>query len=584
MQRPALLLAALILAGPDSAQGQDQIVVGARSELTLAEVARTVLPGGRFSEVQLEVGLQDGAGQLPLPRQRLQLAWEGPRPGTLEMVTGADGRTLLTLPGLLPGRYLVSARFAGDRLRRAAEATLALDLSRRGVRLEVSVPARAPLLSRLPIVVELWDDQRALPGPVTLEVAGRPVALAFADGHGAADVPLDPRLLPGVHGGARVPVTARFAGDSFSDAATARRQVLVTTRARPVLDPPAREEAAQGSTLRLSGRVTDEEGVLSGEPVHIELEDGTVLGRGLTDADGRFAIAVHRLPLPLGPATLVAVAAPGRSHRLPGRSDPIRLTVLPPEPVSILYYAAPVLLSALALLCAFAWKRRRGLYLALLRMWRSLSPRPDAPSGPVLQPGVTLPQRSRVQALLSRRVVDHGVDGQVSDAAFGGPVAAALTAWPEEGAAGPVPAQADAAGRFAFADLPAGRWRIDVTAPGYLPVRFAATLPHRGELRGVRVALSPIRAEILAHWRRVALPLLEQAEQIKVRTPREVLSQARARGGPPFAALTALLEEAYYSPRVCTEAMLAQAAGLAGQVGRGVSPSPPPPAAAAPPG
>jgi hypothetical protein len=164
-----------------------------------------------------------------------------------------------------------------------------------------------------------------------------------------------------------------------------------------------------------------------------------------------------------------------------------------------------------------------------------------------------------------RRPDDHGVDGVAWDAHFDHPVRAQLRVVGGS-AAHTVPC--DARGRFTVEGLPAARYQFTLFAPGYLPVRFDRELPHRGELRGVRVQLQPVRAEILSIYRQVAVGWLPEARLIDTWTPRELLDHARRIGPLPRAlgALTDLLEESYYSPRLSDEATLAEAMRLAAQL------------------
>jgi hypothetical protein len=123
----------------------------------------------------------------------------------------------------------------------------------------------------------------------------------------------------------------------------------------------------------------------------------------------------------------------------------------------------------------------------------------------------------------------------------------------------------DRRGRFSVENLPAGRCLFTIFAPGYLPVRFERDLPHRGELRGVRVNLMPLRAEILALYKQVTLGFLPELRFGELWTPRELCDHVRRTGAVPDAlgALARLLEESYYSPRLPGEDALAEAVRLA---------------------
>jgi hypothetical protein len=222
------------------------------------------------------------------------------------------------------------------------------------------------------------------------------------------------------------------------------------------------------------------------------------------------------------------------------------------------------------------------------------------------EPGVSLSQGRRLAGLTLRRTVDTTLDGQVVDASFGRPVGgAAVTLQPAAAGSGSPDSdskrgrtvQAGEDGRFTVSQLPAGRYLVEVTASGYLPQRFAAAVPHRGELRGVSVRLEPLRVRLLGQWQRVAQRLLGQESRLRTATPRELLEQfgrLRTAAAVGYGAtardlqrLTDLVEQAYYSPRVCTAEMLADATGLADAVlDSGAAPGvqlPPPEQAAGPP-
>ena len=379
--------------------------------------------------------------------------------------------------------------------------------------------------------------------------------------------------------------------------------------------------------------ISDEDGPLPGEAVDLEASEqpggdgsaptgpppaepppraGRVSASGVSDSQGRFRIVIPRLPLHPGPAVLAAQVSPRYHYILPARAAELPLTVLPPEPFSALYYILPLLASALG---ALMWLLGRWLRPHLLRLGESVRQRlrsQQAPAAaaaasasasatdslPVGEPGVSLSQGRRLPALTLRRTIDTTLDGQVVDASFGRPVAGAvlaLSAAPAAGGSDPAPARtvhATADGRFIVNQLPPGSYQVVVNAPGYLPQSFPAAVPHRGELRGVSVRLEPIRVRLLDQWRRVAQRLLGQEARLRTATPRELLEQfGRLRAAPSLTygattrelrRLTELVEQAYYSPRVCTPAMLDEATRLADSVlTSGATPSVPSPGAPA---
>lgn len=395
-------------------------------------------------------------------------------------------------------------------------------------------------------------------------------------------------------------------------------------------------EIAQGGGLLLTGTLYDSIGPLAGELVDIEASQSVdsgdaapspspspsaddvpsarmapaapplrrLLGTAVTDDAGRFRLHIARLPLRVAPAHLVAKAVPARRYIRPAISDEVRILVGPPEPVSLWPFVIPLLLTAL--LAALVWAARfLAPRIAAWRAARQARKRAqavlDAPANSAVgsvsasQPALVGPAGvslgSARSALSLRRTLDSGVDGTVVDSAFGHIVVeATVVATPllPDQAAEQRATSCDGDGRFALPQLRAGRWVLRVTAPGYQPQEFAATVPHRGELRAVTVRLLPLRAQVVAAWQRVAAAYYGDAGAVQTRTPQDFLRDAVAPvpsasdGKPsvqsasrplrtplpahalgPLRRLTALVEAGYYSRRVCSEEMLQESLRLA---------------------
>jgi hypothetical protein len=177
-------------------------------------------------------------------------------------------------------------------------------------------------------------------------------------------------------------------------------------------------------------------------------------------------------------------------------------------------------------------------------------------------PGLT---ESRRGILSSLRRPDHGFSGVVVDAADDRPIpTATLVARASDGA--PRAAAVDEHGRFAFEELPDGPLVVEVAAPGYVGEAFSRALPHRGELRGARVRLVPVRARIFDAWRRAAAPLYPMGRGADTMTPRELLAHVEKKRlvpHEPLAALTALVEAAVWGARAPSIEDLASVENLA---------------------
>lgn len=656
-------LVAAQLSGAARADETLVIQVRGRSQLRLRESERAATGGGRF-QLTVQVQLDDGharsdaepgdsatgeAGDAKSPgadparmfaEQSVRLRLSGPdgELGRHTVKTGQDGRAAVPFGELPTGSYTVVADYAGDNLRDPAHGELTVDLGRQPVQLALQVPAQAARGAELLVRLSLLSEARALPAEVKLSVGDLRRSVRLIGGFGQLSVPL--RALSGLRAGQSLAVIASFPGDRLHSSALQRRDVLLTSQARVTLELAAPAgalgravaELPQGSAFTAIGLVSDEEGPLPGEPVDLELSEQPggeraaelseagaappsppearapaepprlrrAQASGITDSSGRFRIVFQRLPLRPGPAVLAAQVTPRHSYILPARAAELPILVLPPEPVSAIYYVLPLLASALG---GLLWLLGRWLQPTLARLGAALrevqrlrarrAPEAAAASAPATaqelplgEPGVSLSQGRRLAGLTLRRTIDTTLDGQVIDASFGRPVGGAtVTLQPVAGGTGLTPPGSDpklartvyasAEGRFAASQLPAGRYLVEVTAPGYLPQRFPAAVPHRGELRGVSVRLEPIRVRLLGQWQRVAQRLLGQESRLRTATPRELLEQfgrlRTAAAGYGTTArdlqrLTDLVENAYYSPRVCTAEMLAEAARLADSV------------------
>lgn len=650
-------------------------------------------------------------GSLPVRVTVTAVGVAGKQPRLLSATTGPEGQATLAIPGLDAGTYQVRATFPGDDLRDPASADLTIDLDRLPTQLQLTAPPRATRSEQLTLDLSLLGSSsrtarsEGLTATVTLAIGDLRKTLQLTRGQVAKPelLHIPVKSLGTLHSGQVVTVLASFAGDRLYAPALARKEIQLVSATRISLASESLRlsstegaEIAHGAPLVLTGQVQDEDGPLADEPVDIEASapensasnassgsalsepipesvppgatsgpEGSTTGRktlgsGLTDAGGRFRIVIPRLTLRPGTSLLSAQVWPRHSYLLPSRSAELPLTILPPEPVSLLFYVLPVLLSggAVVLMLLGRWlaPRLRRLQAWLKAQWqawlkartlRSQQPGDSADidvaadaaditsstgiapaSEPQAEPGVRLSQRLWLPALSLRRTVDATIDGQVIDATFGKAVPGAtitlsvLRSAPTGGAAlaaasqsapaisaasaqdATSPAQPEKGGaastgtdsgiyrsvkssdngRFIVSQLPAGRFLVQVFAPGYLPQQFPAHVPHRGELRGISVRLEPIRVRLLAEWRRVALRLVGSDAQVLTKTPREVLEQYQqhALGAPSsgpalsvvlgdhyrtalrtLRTLTELTEAAYYAPRDCTPEMLLAAVQLA---------------------
>jgi hypothetical protein len=604
--RLAMLLVAPLVAGPvleQSALADDAIVlrVRGRSQLHLRDVNRRPDSKNTFRvtlQLQLSDGSQasgsEGADDRAFADRQISVQLRGSE-GTIffpDKRTGEDGMLTVEHDAVPPATYTVFAEYRGDELRDSARGIFSIDVGRQPTQLRLMVPPRLVLSEELSLRVALSSEGEPIDGEVDLVLGRKREKLTLAQGYGEKRTAA--RLLG--KSGDKLTLAAQFAGNRLFAKSEASQELLLTSQATVTLQAPslaASHELPQGNPLTVHGVVRDEEGPLPGELVELEALSDEVsiasespagkrsIGHAQTDAQGQFSIAVPKLLLPTGAALLSAHVFPRRNHIQPGRSPELTLQVLPPEPISVLYFVLPLVVTA-GLWLGYVLGRR--LLHWLRELWQAYQlrrvpvPTLTAESAShssielrLGEPGVRLTQQRRLAALSLRRAVDHVIDGLVVDATFGVPVAATIAVF-ADGSDGHEPQHtviSQASGAFTTPTLNAGRYQLRISAPGYLSQQFLATLPHRGEYRQVTVRLEPLRTRLLAEWRRVAEGL--SGETLTTQTPRELCE--RLGPGKPrtleepsqrrLTTLTELVESAYYSPRICTPEMLLQAAQLA---------------------
>jgi hypothetical protein len=153
---------------------------------------------------------------------------------------------------------------------------------------------------------------------------------------------------------------------------------------------------------------------------------------------------------------------------------------------------------------------------------------------------------------------DDGFSGVVRDTVRGRPIADAVVTIVLGERKHSTHSAAD--GSFQIEQLETGDWRAEVSAEGHVTERFGVTIPHRGELRGVRVDLVPVRERVFQLYRRAAEPVLPETRLWGVWSPRQIVDHVRAkRPSPALADLTDFVEEIYFSGRLAAETVLAEA-------------------------
>jgi hypothetical protein len=572
VRRALARLAALVCATGALAHAAPTIDVRARTRVGIDAAVRGA------AGVHVRGSLVDALTGAGVSGRRVILSVDGHDVGAA--VVNADGRFDVRLD-LPTGVHDLAARFAGDdtygetsavpRPFDVDKAALALD-----VRVDLPAEANAPVLT-----AHLLAGSSEGPEAVTLAVrAGdaadpgtlRPVGEVRTNERGEASLDI-PRERLGGPGEKRV--VARFEGsDSWNPSeAEARFTLQTTTQLADVIAPPAR--LAYEAHLSISGRLLDADGhPLIGAPLALASAKAH-LAETASDAEGRFTLAAAAADLGAGPAQLTVTHESTVPWRRGTRAGPFTTVIAPPEPVPATYSVLTFVLTLAAVLGYVVLRTRPWLRLAALARRRRRKPEAasavgDQPDESAAAPGLRLARPSLISSL--RRAGDHGFTGRVCDAVRGTPVGGAriVLVSPESGQRHEL--VTDEAGHFEI-ELAAGWWQAEVTAGGYVRETVRAPIPHRGELRGARVDLLPVREKVFAIYRQVAAPLLPKPELWGVWTPREILDRARgARPSGAFGQLTDLVEETYFSVRVPDEAVVGEAESHARAAAREVAP------------
>jgi hypothetical protein len=565
-----LRLAILLIAAPALA-AEPVLHVRAHTRVDLHSLTR--VSGG----VVVRGALVDPAMEEPIAGRTVAISVEatdgGPGFYRYAEPTDAQGRFQWRVP-LVLGSYRMRLAAGGDQDYGPAEPVVrTLDVGRRTPALTLAAPDTIGVEEdRLTVTVVAREaegdvDALGLSAPVDGEASMRAIELPVTVSLGAhelargrttagrVELTLDVRLLG--RAGQEASLTARFDGDPLRNPASATRAVHLTTTTVITLAASA-ERLTGRDAVELRGAVRDAGGAAADVPIEIEIDGGKIVARAASDGSGAYRARVDADALPPGRVTLIARTRPTQSWRDPGRSDPVTLTVLPPEARSSALFLISPLLTALGL-TLYTLGRRRPWRTLAARVRARLTP-PPLPSG--------LNERPTRLLRTLRPPSDFGLGGQVCDGISGQPIAGASLVIVVSKHRRTV--LTDREGRFALESLPGGTLTVEVAAAGYVSERFERTLPHRGELRGARVMLVPIRARIFEVWRRTARAHAPAQAPLEIWTPRELLRHLRGQRliVERAATFTALVEDGCFSSRTPDLEALAEVERLAGQLDR----------------
>ena len=345
-------------------------------------------------------------------------------------------------------------------------------------------------------------------------------------------------------------VRASFAGDTTRQAATVEVTLEIKGDTRTSMTVSTTDLAFEDD-LVVTGKVTDDEGTAMPRVAVTLVSGDRRLAQGATDAKGAYRFEVEGEIIGQGQFGIQVQSDIGIAYLKPSRSEPVIIRVAAPQPVPVSYTIAAFIATGLA---------AGGFFLARSKPWlklRRAKQAADIPAneGPteIMDGGLVTNKPSVISTL--RRPQDDGFSGVVRDTVRSRPVPEAVVILVLGDVERSVRTADD--GSFALEKLAPGDWRAEVAAPGHVTERFTVSIPHRGELRGVRVDLVPVRERVFQLYRHAAEPVLPEARLWGVWSPRQIVDHVKSKKrSPAMSDLTDFVEEVYFSPRLAAETLL----------------------------
>lgn len=542
--RWALILVVATAVVATAAEAGPIVDIQAHTQLSVNGVNQR--PGGM---VEVRGRLTDKLTGDGIANERVYITLGGARTSHF---TAADGSFGMELPAP-PGPIEVTLEYrGGSRLEKAEPLTLKTDPTKTPVRIDIVKTIDDPTGARIRADA-VADNEGNLQVPVELSVApigtevfrklrtvttGSEIVLSRADTGG-----------PGTHR-----LRATFQGDDSHQAATQTVTIELTSGTTTSMSLSSTNLAFEDDLVATGRVVDDDKKPVAHAAVTLKSGDRR-LAQGATNDDGRYRFEVEAEIIGQGNAIGIQVDSdPGASFIRPSHADPVVIRVAAPQPVPVSYTVAAFIATALA---------AGGFFAARTKPWRKLrrpAPPAEVPSeeGEIEQVrGGLVVAKPGVVATL-RRANDDGFSGVVRDTVRGRPIGEAVVMLVLGDVEREIRTTAD--GSFVLEKLEAGEWRAEVAAPGHVTEKFMVTIPHRGELRGVRVDLVPVRERVFQLYRRAAEPVLPEARLWGIWSPRQIVDHVRSRRpSPALADLTDFVEEVYFSPRVASENALSEA-------------------------
>lgn len=516
---------------------------------------------------------------------------------TVEVQTDRTGRFYATLQLSETGTYEGRITYSGwESYHSPSEHRVgSVEVRRSPVTLELALPRHLMSSdSALAGRVVASSGQSPVEGlPIEIQAAGTSATFVTGEGgSGRFHLPLEAP-------GAVIQVEASFPGDQrFTRAATTRAVRILRAPTLTLEAQNVRARLQRGVELR--GRLADRVSGVGGVGVDLTLtQQEAVIGRfrALTDEEGGYALFVPEKELLPGPLSVQAAARVG-DHPLeaPAASLEVEKTGPGPLPWLLGVVVAALALGYAALGLRDWWQDRRRRqppprqqrprHLALEQARHpSILPPPLAEEPPRAAPGADT------------------ITGILWDLQTQRPIPGGLVRLAAENQEAPPPQTADARGRVTFAALSPGRYRMEVTALGYVSASWAFSIPHRGELNLFRFPLTPVRVIVRDLFDDLSGEVTRQGNAWGRLTPRELqgiflralhgeaedeplltaeghevfsraleraleaqAAQAALSAAQAAAAVTHIIEEVYYSQRLHEEAVAVLMERLAAQI------------------
>ncbi len=459
--------------------------------------------------------------------------------------TDPDGKFRVMLPGE-PGQQRIELAFRGShQLDKAEPVVITTDPSRAQVVLTIRSEPSARGIA-VTVAASIDDHPVVLPVDVSIGAPSDTTLKPYQQVQTGTAFVLT-RADAGGPGSRRV--HAVYPGDDARQPALADATIELATATTTQMKVKSTSLAYEDD-LVVTGKVIDEDGKPIGRAAVTLTAGDRRLAQGATGADGAYKFSVEAEILGQGQFGIWVQSDPGSPYVRPSKSDPAIIKIAAPQPVPVSYTIAAFLATALA---------AGGFFTARTKPWRrfkkSVAPadEPEKEQASEADGGLVVNKPGIVSTL--RRPYDDAFSGVVRDTVRGRPVADAVVRLLLGGEERELRTAAD--GSFLIERLAVGEWRAEVAAPGHVTEKFAVTIPHRGELRGVRVDLVPVRERVFQLYRRAAEPSLPDSKLWGIWSPRQIVDHVRTRKpSPALADLTDFVEEVYFSPRIAAETVL----------------------------